>query len=426
MKPRRFRIALKLVLGMCLTLVGFALFLPGRGCATVLFPPQNHPTKGADFHCADYLGSPRQSIYTDQQRDTVLSNMQSAGAAVIRLEVSWVRMEETTGYLATVNTCVSKIVAHGMSAILTIVGTPPSAQSAYASGNVNTRRPPSDCLSASASCASIKSATNSLTSYLLAHGQTSSNFSIEVWNEPNNRNFWKPVCNSSGDIVDPNNQQTNAVCPDGTLESTKGHQQYAWLLKAAYQGVRKVSSTVKVAGGSALKSGYVHMDDWMADLYNDGVKSYFDVVTLHPYPNYGTDGACPTVSATFTGTHGVQSVVNVMAAHADGSKPIWFTEFGWSDTQDGNGDWIYCKETSLNPDQSSRLTDSMTYTYLPHNVVVEIWWLTDRTPLKSPWNSTCPSTSDWKCGTNLLNDNLSVPTTSINVYKAFMAAPQDP
>jgi hypothetical protein len=250
---------------------------------------------------------------------------------------------------------------------------------------------------------------------------TPSDFSVEVWNEPNNFNYWSPVCDKLGNTVSPGqNCPANSLFPNKPEEYV-AHKEYFWLLKEAYAGVKDGSAQqVRVVGIDALQPNAISMHDWTSDLYGDACPTSpcskpppWDVVSLHPYPNYSRDGSCPAVSAAFLN---VQDVVDVMINYGDGSKDVWLTEFGWSD-ESGN-----CPETSAKPYQSDRLSEALTYADLPYNVTLEVWWLSDNTPLQAPWNGTCPSTS-WKCGMNLLEDDLTVPTSTPNVYDTLKNAP---
>jgi len=120
----------------------------------------------------------------------------------------------------------------------------------------------------------------------------------EVWNEPNDRSFWRG----------------NA-------------RRYVRLLRAAYPAIKAGDP-----GAAVVFGGVVHNDGrWLAAAYAAGAKGSFDVMATHPYQGVG-DAAPETAddgNDWWLMTH-VPAVHELMARHGDGRKPIWFTEFGWS------------------------------------------------------------------------------------------------
>lgn len=130
---------------------------------------------------------------------------------------------------------------------------------------------------------------------------------LEVWNEPNSDQFFV-----------------------GTPA------QYVDIVKTVYGAVKRVRPALQVAVGSLALADI----DWLRQLYAAGLKGHFDALSVHPY-NVRFD--------TFTGTGnpmtpwpdatynkesfaiGVPWLHWEMEHHADGRKPIWITEFGFSD-----------------------------------------------------------------------------------------------
>ena len=106
---------------------------------------------------------------------------------------------------------------------------------------------------------------------------------------------------------------------------------YAELLKAVYPAVKAADPSATVVLGGLTGNDY----RFLGGVYDHGGGRSFDAVGVH------TDTACDVVSPyrylrddggqidqySFLGYH---SVHDVMAAHGDGSKPIWMTELGWS------------------------------------------------------------------------------------------------
>lgn len=124
----------------------------------------------------------------------------------------------------------------------------------------------------------------------------------EIWNEEDEQTWWGS--------------------PGGDPEH------YARLLKVAYAAVHPY--------GNVIVGGMVGNDyQFLQKLYEFGAGGSFDGVGVH------TDTACAVVPpdtfyrdpngavARFSFL-GFRSVHDVMAAHGDGDKPIWMTEFGWN------------------------------------------------------------------------------------------------
>ncbi|MHB8341680.1 MAG: cellulase family glycosylhydrolase, partial [Mycobacteriales bacterium] len=108
-------------------------------------------------------------------------------------------------------------------------------------------------------------------------------------------------------------------------QGTGAAASYTALVKAAYPAVKAANpaATVVLAGTSGNNAA------WLSLLYADGIHGYFDAVATHPYIA-PSDAAPSTVD---NGRWSLGSVVDVralMVAHGDASKPVWFTEFGWS------------------------------------------------------------------------------------------------
>ncbi|MGV0851034.1 family 1 glycosylhydrolase [Mycolicibacterium phlei] len=120
----------------------------------------------------------------------------------------------------------------------------------------------------------------------------------EIWNEPNLPLFW----GYQGDRA-------------------KG---YTELLKAAYPAVKEVQphSTV-IAGGLSPAFAPDAPPTFVAEMYERGIKGYFDAMAMHPYffPHGLTADA-------LNGWSDVERVRELMIANGDGDKKIWMTEMG--------------------------------------------------------------------------------------------------
>ena len=130
--------------------------------------------------------------------------------------------------------------------------------------------------------------------------------SWEIWNEPDETEFWH-----------------------GTTPSPAS---YAPLLKASYAAIKVADPATQVVAGPLTGNNY----DFVEGLYGQGAGDSFDAVGVH------TDTACginaPDVFYNENGRIGrftflgFREVHSVMVAHGDGNKPITMSEMGWSAT----------------------------------------------------------------------------------------------
>jgi len=124
----------------------------------------------------------------------------------------------------------------------------------------------------------------------------------ELWNEENNTTFWR------GSVA-----------------------QCVSLLKAGYQGVKAGDSAATVVLG-----GLMYNDDaWLRQIYAAGGRGAFDAVATHRYQGVAdTAPEQPDKGTRESLTH-LPAVRAVMVGNGDADKPIWLTEFGWSDHDNG-------------------------------------------------------------------------------------------
>ena len=126
----------------------------------------------------------------------------------------------------------------------------------------------------------------------------------EIWNEPNNFNFWAPKSNCAA---------------------------YTALLKVTYPAIKNADpQALVITGGLAPESTNdvsISPTDFLSCVYASGGKGYFDAVGDHPYtfpasPSNDNGGAWDQLSAT------TPSLRSIMVANGDANKKIWLTEFG--------------------------------------------------------------------------------------------------
>lgn len=123
----------------------------------------------------------------------------------------------------------------------------------------------------------------------------------EIWNEPNNANFFQPGANASA---------------------------YTALLRSAYPAIKRInhSATIVTGGTSPADTGggYLSPPDFIRGIYTNGARGYFDAVAHHPYSYPFTPSNVHPGSAWSQLTE----IHNIMAANGDGAKKIWATEYG--------------------------------------------------------------------------------------------------
>jgi beta-glucosidase/6-phospho-beta-glucosidase/beta-galactosidase len=136
----------------------------------------------------------------------------------------------------------------------------------------------------------------------------------EIWNEPNNSRFW----------------------PSGVSASD-----YAGMLKAGYQGVKRGDPTATVFCGGLMYNDY----DYLANVYRAGGRGYMDGVSVHPYavkpyPYFVSPTASWKRSDGKLDPHcfpALDEVRKTMNAWKESAKPIWLTEVGWPTTATPGG-----------------------------------------------------------------------------------------
>ena len=126
----------------------------------------------------------------------------------------------------------------------------------------------------------------------------------EIWNEPNNPQFWQPGANPKA---------------------------YVALLQAAYKALHAADSHAYVITGGLSpqpdNATSMSPNNFLSAVYVDGAAAYFDAVGDHPYtfpltPENEADDAWTQMADPS------KSLRATMVLHGDESKKIWITEFG--------------------------------------------------------------------------------------------------
>jgi hypothetical protein len=128
---------------------------------------------------------------------------------------------------------------------------------------------------------------------------------FEIWNEPNNADFWSPK-------------------PDPAA--------YTADLKAAYASIKKANrSAFVVSGGLApeVNDGTnINAITFLQDMYAHGARGNFNAVGYHPY----SYPALPDSYRSWSGWSQMgqtrPSIRSVMTSHGDSRKQVWITEVG--------------------------------------------------------------------------------------------------
>ena len=284
------------------------------------------PAVGAQFHAT-------WSSYSASDRAVILDKLAAAGAQWVRIDVGWASYESSgSGQIAAwysnrVDAAVNEARARGLKVLLTPWMTP-----GWANANAGTATPPTNP-------AEYARFLTWLTDHLQGRVQA-----YEIWNEPNLSYFWK-----------------------GTSA------QYATLLKAAYPAVKAGDPAAQVVIG-----GPSHNDTaWIANQYQLGVRGAFDVMATHPYQGIASTAPEQADDGTqYTLAH-VAAVHDLMVANGDGAKPIWFTEFGWSNHANapGSANW---EQGVTDQQQGEYLIRSLRWIATNAPYVTQVFWYNDR------------------------------------------------
>jgi hypothetical protein len=224
-----------------------------------------------------------------------LRAMRALGISAVRVDANW-RWIQPSGHEAfdwsQLDLEINSIRSAGMSVDLVIDGCPSWAAVADSSGD------PSPQPASSAQYAAFAA-------HVAERYSPKGVNTFEIWNEPNNVQFWQPAPNPAAYTTD---------------------------LVAAYAAIRTVDpSAFVISGGLAPESNnginYSPIT-FLKAMYADGAKGSFDALGYHPY----SFPAMPDTYEPWSGWSQMAftspSLRSVMVSNGDGNKPIWITEFG--------------------------------------------------------------------------------------------------
>jgi hypothetical protein len=231
---------------------------------------------------------------TPSEQMATLVKMKSIGLTWVRVEANWSQIQPddpTTFDWSPLDQEVQAIVAAGMKADLVIDDTPAWAQAPGADANWGEPA--------------------SATAYATYAGEVAARYgpmgvkAYEIWNEPNNQEFWYPA-------------------PNPTL--------YTAMLKDAYVAIKAAEPDATVISGGLAPEANNGSDiapiTFLQEMYADGAQGSFDALGDHAY----SYPALPDTYESWSGWSQMDqtspSLRSVMVANGDGNKQIWITEIG--------------------------------------------------------------------------------------------------
>jgi hypothetical protein len=223
-----------------------------------------------------------------------LDEMVAAGVTWVRFDIEWGDVQYNSPNDSTwgaYDTLVAAIAAHHLHGLGIIVFTPQWARDPSCTGGA--KCPPANPQQYA-----------TFASEVVARYKGDGIHAWEVWNEPNNYDFWATKTNCDA---------------------------YTALLKTTYPAIKKVDPTaIVITGGlapEATDNNNISQMDFLNCIYRDGGKGYFDAVGDHAYtfptmPSSNDTNVWAQMSETSP------SLRSIMVANGDANKKIWITEFG--------------------------------------------------------------------------------------------------
>lgn len=237
---------------------------------------------------------------SDEDLNRVLADAREAGLWSIRIDIDWSLVEPVAGERdwSVMDRVVRAVADHDMCPLGLVTYTPAWAAVAHP-GPLDSRFRPAD--------------PQQFADFAGAAAQRyRADIAVwEVWNEPNNVDFYKPA-------------------PDAAS--------YGALLRASYGSIKSANPESTVLSGGlapAVDNGrHIAPVTFLTALYAGGFNRYFDAFAIHPY----SFPALPDAPGT-DHWNTAQQLTTMRAEMVDGgdaAKPIWITEFG-APTGTGDG-----------------------------------------------------------------------------------------
>jgi len=224
-----------------------------------------------------------------------LDDIASLGVTWVRLDISWSDIQPSNGLdyqWANMDAIINALNARNMRILVNVAYTPPWAR-------------PSTC-STSDKCAPADPALFARFVQTVASRYAKNGvFDWEIWNEPNNQDFWQPA-------------------PDPAA--------YVALLKDTYTAIKQVEpNDTIITGGLAsvtTDGSDIAPIDFLQDIYQQGAEPYFTEVGFHPYSFPLTADDTQSWNPWTEMSASSPSLRSVMTANGDADKQIWITEYG--------------------------------------------------------------------------------------------------
>jgi polysaccharide biosynthesis protein PslG len=230
--------------------------------------------------------------------------MKAMGITSVRVDASWAKGQpdgpESFDF-ASLDQIVASLHKVGLSADLIIDQTPSWAAVSDRQGTTWAQPASASAFAAWAGAVAARYADSSVVKYL------------EIWNEPNIVNFWRPQ-------------------PDPAA--------YTMDLKAAYAAIKRVDPSIVVLSGGLAPAVNGRQNynprTFLKDMYTAGAKGSFDAVAYHPYSYPASPDQFRTWSAWSQLSETSPSLRSVMIENGDSAKKVWITEFGAPTSGFGN------------------------------------------------------------------------------------------
>jgi hypothetical protein len=158
----------------------------------------------------------------------------------------------------------------------------------------------------------------------------------EVWNEPDSAVYWS--------VQD-------------------GLKSYCSLLKDVYIAAKKSDPECKILNG-----GFAEGISSVNQLYDNGVKDYFDIMNIHAFYN-------PVDASAIKGVmNQVRLTYKIMSRNGDAAKKIWVTEIGCPGVKDGvKKDKWWLGDNPTEEEQAAWVSDVYTELLKDKNVEKVFW-----------------------------------------------------
>lgn len=314
---------------VCVTTIAAALPFgaPASGGVGVPGRVAGEPAVGVNVH----------ATWSDMDASTLAAGykkLAAAGVRWVRIDMGWKSFESkgpgqvAKWYVRKSDLAVNQARAHGLHVLAMLWSTPK-----WANGNKTRNVGPSDPAQ-----------------YARFAGWAAKHFAgrveaWEMWNEPNLNGFW----------------------------AGKNPARYAALARAAYPAIKEADPAATV-----VLAGIAYNDtDYLKALYNDGIRGSFDVLATHPYPGLADQPPeAPDDGTEYTLAH-VQAVHQLMVDHGDATKPIWFTEFGWS-THRNTTSTPGVRRGVSDKTQGDYLVRTLRWIAVNARYVTNVFWYTER------------------------------------------------